>query len=203
MRGIATGANAFFTLSDAEARRWRLPDAFLAPCVSKSAHVRGTLFDADDFLALRHAGRKCLLLDLTPDTAPLAADYLAHGRRLGVHRRYLTRHRPHWFVREQRPPAPMWVSVFVRGRLRFVLNRAGALNLTTFHGIYPREGYADLLERLLPWLAGDEFHRRCAAEQRTYGDGLLKFEPKDIERLPIPDLDDPAVHRALHPSREA
>jgi len=268
-RGIATGANDFFTLSDDEVRRWGLPAAVLRPCVTKAAHVAGAQFTADDFAALRAAGRKAWLFDVTGENAeydvpnldpglpgdelgveppssfrapartsgqkgqrplssnntrrqpllddtpslfehPSSADgcakqveadesairipqsamaYLAHGESLGIHQRYLTRHRTPWYAAERRPPADIWAAVFGRGRLRFVHNAASVLSLTTFHAVYLRPEYRRFLPLLMVYFHSSLFDRLRAAEQRVYGDGLLKLEPRDVERLLAPDLD--------------
>jgi adenine-specific DNA-methyltransferase len=189
MRGIATGANDFFTLSDADAARWRLPQCALRPCVTKSTHVSGTVFTARDMRELRRSGRRAWLLDVTPETASDAAAYLRHGESLGVHQRYLTRHRSPWYRAESRPAADIWVSVFGRGGLRFVRNEAGVMSLTTFHGVVFSPAYRRFIPMLADYFQTAEFAEACAAEHRVYGDGLLKFEPRDVMRLPVPDLD--------------
>lgn len=224
-RGIATGANDFFTLTDEEASRWRLPAEVLRPCVTKAAHVTGARFTMEDFAALRAAGRKCWLLDATGENAnahllsaqsgskehggdaqsnahglqPIAR-YLAHGEAQGIHQRYLTRHRTPWFAAERRAPADIWAAVFGRRRLRLVHNAAGVLSLTTFHAVYLRPGYRRSLPLLMVYFHSALFDRLREAEQRVYGDGLLKLEPRDVERLPVPDLDD--VSELLRSSAE-
>lgn len=189
-RGIATGANAFFTLTVEEARTWRVPDAVLRPCLTKAAQARRPCFDGDDYDALAAGGKKCLLLDVRPETATAAVRaYLDLGESLGVDRRYLTRHRRPWYVSERRPPADLLVTVFGRKRLRFVLNRAGVLNLTAFHCVYLKPAYRRFIGYLTCYFYSTAAARSCAMEHRVYGDGLLKFEPKDVGRLGVPDLD--------------
>ena len=190
MRGIATGANAFFALTVEEARMWSLPDAVLRPCLTKAAQARRPCFDRDDYDVLAAGGKKCLLLDARPEAATAAVRaYLDMGESLGVDRRYLTRHRRPWYVSERRRPADLLVTVFGRKRLRFVLNRAEVLNLTAFHCVYVKPAYRRFIGYLTCYFYSAAATRSCAMEQRVYGDGLLKFEPKDVGRLGVPDLD--------------
>ena len=46
-RGLATGANAFFILERAEARRRGIPEAFLKPILPGSRHLRQDVIEAD------------------------------------------------------------------------------------------------------------------------------------------------------------
>jgi hypothetical protein len=67
----------------------------------------------------------------------------------------------------------------------FVLNDVEARHINIAHGLYPRE---DLSPVVLDALA---LHLRSAVELsqgRTYAGGLTKFEPREMERLTIPDL---------------
>jgi hypothetical protein len=64
----------------------------------------------------------------------------------------------------------------------FVLNRAGAHLLNIAHGLYPREALSD--KQLVQLTA--VLRRSVRQDQgRTYAGGLTKFEPREIERIPI------------------
>lgn len=201
-RGIATGANDFFTLSDADVARWALPREVVSPCVTKARDALRATFSQSDWEALRAAGRPVWILDVPAgyvdadrkglsDAAPAAlASYIRHGEQLGLHERYLTRHRSPWFAIERREPADLWITVFGRKRLRFVHNTARVLSLTTFHAVYLEPKYRLLVGRLLEYLESPAFDLAASVEHRVYGDGLLKFEPRDVERLLVPNLDE-------------
>jgi hypothetical protein len=66
----------------------------------------------------------------------------------------------------------------------FTRNVAGARHINIAHGLYPR---AELPEPVLARLV--ESLRRTVSVQdgRTYAGGLTKFEPREMERLTIPD----------------
>jgi len=188
-RGIATGANDFFSLTRGEARQWNLPEAALRPCVTKAPQVRGSRWTDARMQALINAGKKALLLDAVALADHDAVKrYVAHGESQALHLRYLTRHRKPWFAIERRPAADIWVATFGRGRLRFVWNQSAALHLTAFHGLYLRPEHRPWVRHLLAYLHSEIGWTECRGHHRVYGDGLLKFEPRDVERLRVPDF---------------
>ena len=89
---------------------------------------------------------------------------------------------PWWRVR-LRAPAPILASYMARRPPAFVRNLAGARHVNIAHGLYPRER---LSPPALDGLAA--FLRRSVsqAQGRTYAGGLTKFEPGEMERLPVP-----------------
>jgi len=93
-----------------------------------------------------------------------------------------------------RAPAPILASYMARRPPAFVRNLAGARHVNIAHGLYPRERLsASALDGLAAFL------RRSVsqAQGRTYAGGLTKFEPGEMERLPVPA---PALLHAYAPS---
>ena len=195
VRGIATGANHFFTLRESDRRTWGLDHRDLTPCITKAAHVRIQVFTESDLKRLIQSDQRAYLLNPRPQLSDAVKRYLAEGQRLGVHRRYLPSHRLLWYRPERRRPAPILVSVFTRQRFKFVLNRAAALNLTAFHAIYPRQPDAQQTEALFEYLIGPEAQQALRVHRRIYADGLLKLEPRDVLAMPIP----PELRRRCQP----
>jgi adenine-specific DNA-methyltransferase len=193
-RGMATGANDYFTLSESKRRAHSIPLEDLLPCVTKSSDAPGPVFTRDDHLALSRTGSRVYLLNPRLPLYDTTSDYIAEGVRQGIDLRYLPSHRDTWFLPERQTPAPVWVQVFSRQRTRFVWNRSGVNHLTTFHGIYPNDLGRDFFPALLVYLWSDACQRRMQEHQRQYGNGLKKYEPRDIERILVPDFErcDPA-----------
>lgn len=192
-RGIATGANQYFTLNESTRRHWKIDRRDLCLCITKARQITGDRLTATDVRRLVDADERVYLLAPRPRISAAVRRYLDEGRRLGINRRYLPSHRPVWFRPEVRAPAPILVSVFARGRFRFARNEAGVLNLTAYHGIYPRDESPRFVRRLYDYLNSDAAARALASHRRIYGGGLLKLEPRDVESLEIPDcLYDPA-----------
>lgn len=185
-RGIATGANAFFTLSESDRRRHGLDRRDLAWCVTKARQVPGDKLTPDCMRRLAEADQRIWLLDPRPRLSAAVRRYLAEGQRLGIPRRYLPAHRPIWYRPERRTPAPIWVTVFARGDFRFVRNTAGVLNLTAFHAISIPQPTPRRLRALFAYLTGPRGQDALRPNSRIYADGLLKVEPRDVLALPIP-----------------
>lgn len=186
MRGIATGANGYFTLTEPERIEAGIDAADLKPCITKANHALSNEFSASDLDGLKANARKTWLLDPREPVRSAIADYLERGRAMGIHERYLPSHRPAWYRPEKRDPAPIWAPVFVRGRFRFIRNSAQAMNLTAFHGLYPHRTEPAAIDALLTYLWSDAAQRAIGAQSRLYGGGLRKLEPRDVLAIPIP-----------------
>ncbi|QOJ03725.1 MAG: N-6 DNA methylase [Planctomycetia bacterium] len=191
-RGIATGANTFFALRESERCKWKISLADLRPCITKAAQLRERQLDAVALRRLVERDERILLLHPRRPLCPAMKRYLAHGRSLGVDRRHLPSHRPVWYMPENRPPAPILIAVFSRGEFRVVWNEARAMNLTAYHGIYPRASDGDGADRrkakqLFKYLCSAAGQRAIALHRRVYGGGLYKLEPRDVEAVEIPN----------------
>lgn len=184
-RGIASGSNAFFTLTDAERAQWGIEDRFLAPVVCRARQAEGYEITGRHMRDLGAAGHKVHLLHCTGPPSASLRRYITDGERRGIDKRYLCRHRSPWYSTESRAPAPILATVFSRSNMRFVHNKAGCLNLAAYHGIYPRYGDGRMIRALLCYLNSGH----CASVQgevrREYGNGLHKFEPSDLLQLPV------------------
>ena len=84
-------------------------------------------------------------------------------------------------------PAPILCTYMARRPPQFTLNICGARHINIAHGLYPREPLsAQAMSQLVAWLNKNV----NTAGGRSYAGGLTKFEPKEIERLRIPKLED-------------
>ena len=186
-RGIATGANQYFTFNLAKQDDNNLPTSCFLPCICHAVDVQSQIFTAEDFQALVQAGRNVFLLDACKDNSNLNVKaYIRLGEEAGIHKRYLTASRSPWYALENREPSPIWVSVFNRNGLRFVRNTAGVYNLTTFHCIY---NTSDIDTNILfAYLITDVAKEIFLDNSRQYGNGLIKFEPNDLNRGKVVDF---------------
>jgi adenine-specific DNA-methyltransferase len=111
------------------------------------------------------------------------ACFLRSAAAAGAADGYVARHRsPWWRVRLAEPP-PILASYMARRPPAFVRNLAGARFLNIAHGLYPRD---PLPPRLLDALAGYLSRSVTTGQGRVYAGGLVKFEPREMERLLVP-----------------
>jgi adenine-specific DNA-methyltransferase len=186
-RGIATGANDYFTLSPSMLREHRLTPDHVEHCITKATDAAGLVFTGEKLEALARADRRCLLLSPRSNGAGLNA-YLRVGEERGIPQRHLPSHRPVWYLPENRTVAEILVAVFSRETVKFILNTSGAKNLTCFHGLYAREAKTNLSPLLTLFLNSSWGRVAFAQVNRFYGNGLNKLEPKDVEDMPCPPL---------------
>jgi hypothetical protein len=182
-RGAVTGANATWVVpTDFDA----LPERVLFPSVTRARE----LFAANSVLdAVAHLRRVIdLPVDLDvfdPDDRKVIDGFLRAAKRRGAASGYIARHREAWWAVGLRPPAPILATYMARQPPVFVRNISQARHINIAHGLYPRQPMtARVLERLAKHLR----ETVTLGQGRTYAGGLTKFEPKEMERLPIPDL---------------
>jgi adenine-specific DNA-methyltransferase len=190
IRGIATGANNYFTFNISKAQKYHIDENHLLPCVCHSNDVQGNFFTKSNFEDLKNKDKNVFLINAINSDNENVTNYLKKGEQERIHEKYLTASRSPWYSLENRPPAPIWVSVFNRTGLRFVRNEANISNLTTFHCVYPNmDLFSDVsIELLFAYLLTDTARQIFEDNSREYGNGLQKFEPNDLNNGKMLDL---------------
>src|SRR5260370_2978912 len=136
-RGLATGANKFFLLTQEQIISHRLPEEFFVPVLPSPRYV------ADNDIASDRNGNPLLdkkiflLMCSLPEAEvkahyPLLWVYLQRGIASGIHDGYLCKHRVPWYSQEDRPPSPLLCTYMGRQStedstpFRFILNHSQA-----------------------------------------------------------------------------
>lgn len=186
--GYVTGANDFFLTTREAALEQDLLEEWLVRSVANSASLRGTVFTAADVAELEAEGRPHHLVN--PPVEPLFCgqrqrldSLVRRGETLGIHKRFKCRTRdPWWHVPGVHVPHLFLPYMIGREPVASV-NAAGASYTNTIHGIRlhrPGTGGAlaiglhSTLTLLSMELSG-----------RTYGGGILKLEPSEMERVHV------------------
>jgi adenine-specific DNA-methyltransferase len=182
-RGQVTGANGVWITAGNPAG---LPTRFLFPAVTRARE----LFAAQGSLATLTGLRQVIDLpaelgELTASELEAVSRFLAEAEAAGAAGRYIARHRTPWWRIQLRPPAPILATYMARRPPAFVRNQAGARHVNIAHGLYPRE---PLPAAALDGLAAYLRRSVTTGQGRTYAGGLTKFEPGELERLPVPAL---------------
>ena len=202
-RGLATGDNRYFILSEEEITKRALPRDCFRPILPSPRYLRGdeVLADAAGMPLIE---RKLFLLDTRLSEAevvrehPTLAEYLNAGRLMGLADRYLCKHRSPWYAQEHRPAPPIICTYMGRGEslrpFRFIMNESKATVANVYLAMYPKPTLAralasdkGLLKRV--WLALSAITPdRLLGEGRVYGGGLHKLEPKELANVPVPEI---------------
>jgi adenine-specific DNA-methyltransferase len=188
VRGIATGSNEYFTFNPSKAQEHKIDAKYLLPCICKAVDVKSSFFTMENFEELKTNDKSVFLLNAKNPTDKYINRYIEIGIELAVNKRFLTACRNPWYSLENRPPSPIWVSVFNRNGLRFIRNEAGLSNLTTFHCIYLNMFSSPKIDLFFAYLLTDVSRQIFEDNRREYGNGLQKFEPNDINKAKILDL---------------
>lgn len=205
-RGIATGANDFFILTERQVELLALPPNFLKPILPSPRYL-GTDEIHADITGNPVLKGPIYLLDCPESESiiqkeyPLLWEYLQSGVSQNIHSRYLCRHRSPWYAQEQRLPAPLLCTYMGRQSsgsdsrpFRFIRNRSRATAANVYLLLYPKAQLRQLL-RVQPGLL-DEIWQSLNAiavdklidNGRTYGGKLHKLEPKELGNIIIEQI---------------
>jgi adenine-specific DNA-methyltransferase len=182
-RGQVTGANKVWVDGPHSVG---LPASVLYPSVTKARELfnaKGVLVDPQTL--------RCVI-DLPTDLDTLACEdrravdaFLTKAKCLGADQGYIAQNRKAWWAVGLREPAPILATYMARRPPAFVRNLVDARHINIAHGLYPREA---LTSGALDTLASYLSQHVAISAGRTYAGGLTKFEPKEMERLLVPDL---------------
>ncbi len=191
VRGIATGANEYFTFKPSKVKEFKIPESNLLPCICKAKDVKTNFFTSEHFKNLIKKDELTYLFNGQKSKSEEVENYIKKGEQEEINEKFLTKSRKPWYALEKRPPAPIWVSVFNRSGVKFIRNEANISNLTTFHCVYPTN--SDLFSKvsidlLFAYLLTDVSKDIFSDNRREYGNGLKKFEPNDLNKSKMLDL---------------
>ncbi|WP_336344790.1 N-6 DNA methylase [Halalkalicoccus ordinarius] len=205
-RGIATGKNDYFCLTQDEVDEWGLDEKYLVPLIRRMQGVSGyDLQEYEDWRQwLRDGDEAWLLYCYDEDREPIInvdnpelQDYLKHGEDVGAADSYLAQNRSPWYVVDQRDPASVLVTYMSKDGFRFIYNKAGVVSLNNLHNVF-LDGYEDWqVEALLAYLNSSVANEIAKRSGRTYSRGLHKIEPDELKDLPVVDPNDLSTSEAM------
>ena len=188
MRGVATGANDYFVLSEEEVKKYGLPQSVLVRAIAKTRYCLKEVFTESDWEELRLKNKEVYLLDLSKDEEhPAVKAYIELGEKMGINKRSLVKTRKKWYYVERRDPPPIFVTYLSRGKPRFILNKAKVVPLNVFLCLYLRVPLdEETIEEIWRYLNSEEALKQFEYLARNYGEDTLKIEPRILEELEIP-----------------
>lgn len=185
--GIVSGENSFFLLNKNEVDENKLSSS-IRKIVSRTDQLKGIVFSAEDFEDRVREGKKVFLFDVSDGEVESLTKaqrrYIRKGEELGVDENYKCRIRKHWFC----VPISWEPTGFIIRQAgafpRLIVNEANATSTDTVHKVRFHEGVD-------PYTTSAAFINSftlALAETvgRSYGGGVLTFEPSEIRMLQIP-----------------
>lgn len=210
-RGIATGANSWFVLSEERVKQIGIQPSFLKPLIPKSRFLTGDIIEADADGGPVVTPR-IFLLDSEVPLAEIRHENPSLARYLDeiaseVGERTLVRIRRPFYRQDVRLPPRFFCSYMAQSHgvstgIRFFLNRSRAVILNHYLALYPTPRLQELIDSGL--VAETEILRSLNSissedidtQGRRYVRGLQKIEPRELERVLLRHLS-PAAIRAI------
>jgi adenine-specific DNA-methyltransferase len=187
--GIVTGLNEFFMLSKESVDKWKLK-SHTTKVVSKSNQMKGIVYTDSDFE--NNSKEDCpvhLFLPANQDFSSLpkvCREYIVHGEKMGFNAGYKCRIRKRWYITPSLWTPDAYVLRQVGDYPKLIINKTDASSTDTIHRVRFKTNiqpeiialsYLNSLTFAFSEILG-----------RSYGGGVLTFEPSEIEEIPLPLL---------------
>jgi adenine-specific DNA-methyltransferase len=185
--GIVTGNNQFFVLTENEANEKGLSN-FVRTIVTRSAHLAGLRFTDEDYRTNVTQQYPSLLFyppDIGQTRLPHTLQkFITDAEQQGLHQTYKCRQRKSWYIVPSvwNPDAFMLRQVHAFPKL--ILNEVGVTCTDTIHRVKFTNG-RDGKSIVSAFLNSLTF-AFAETRGRSYGGGVLTFEPSEAEELPLP-----------------
>lgn len=195
-RGIATGDNDFFILTQNEIlnKGFSLDSNYFKPILPSPRKLKIDCIDADEN-GLPIMETKYFLLSCgSVVNDENIKKYLDSGK-LTTATKYICKNRRVWYQQEKRLPTQFLCSYMGRGSgknpvpFRFILNNSNAIATNSYLMLYPKNNLQQFLDMNnenanLVWEALRQINALdFSEEQRVYGGGLKKIEPRELAKV--------------------
>lgn len=198
-RGIATGNNAFFILTEEQVSQYGLSMKFLKPILPSSRFLTSNEILSDTegnpLISKKHYLLDCNVSEEEIESSyPGLWKYLQEGKEI-VSKGYLCKSRKKWYFQESRRPAPILCTYIGRSDggsespFKFILNHSKAIATNSYLMLYPKASIA------MPENSGKlrsiwKFLNQLSTqdlidEGRVYGGGMHKLEPKELANVKL------------------
>jgi hypothetical protein len=194
--GYVSGDNSFFHLRPSEAKRWKIPSAYLHPSLRNGRAMPGQQISRSTVETWTRADDPVLLLRLQrgQDLPRSVQDYLDSSAGRAARQGYKCRNRTPWYAVPD-VQTPDYVLSYMSGRTaNLVRNAAGVTCTNSVHAVRVRDHEA--AARLLPRWSSAFVRLSCELEGHALGGGMLKLEPREAARVLFPADDILAGHNA-------
>lgn len=193
--GLVTGLNDFFMINEQLAEKWGIK-SYTKKVVSKSSHFKGIGFTQVDFQDNSDSNFDGLLFlppdvdfDLLPEECQA---YIAYGESKGYHLGYKCRIRKRWYITPSIYSPDAFALRQVSDYPKLIVNHTDASSTDTIHRVRFLPGVSSELVTI-SYLNSLTF-AFSEITGRSYGGGVLTFEPTEIGELPLPLLSDSTVN---------
>lgn len=187
--GVVSGQNKFFVMDKETIDKYNLQDKN-RPIVGRAEQLTGILFLNEDLEKLAQDGKKVYLFTPDNNDKEKLSDgerrYINFGEKEGYHEGYKCRIRKRWYIVPQSWEPDAFMLRQINKYPRIVFNETGATNTDTLHKIRFKEGIDG--RRVAAAFINSFTFAQCEITGRSYGGGVMSFEPGEVRKLKIPYL---------------
>ena len=186
--GVVTGDNDYFIVDNSTKNKYSL-DASM-PIVTGTDFLDGIVFGEKDLILQSETKKSWLFLPTTTDETKLTEgerDYLKVGRSNNTPEGFKCRTRKCWFEVPVSWAPEAFFYRQVGSHPRIVLNKTDALTTDTLHKIRFKPGVDP--DKVACSMLNSFTFLCCELLGRSYGGGVLTFEPSEVRAMPIPIID--------------
>lgn len=192
--GLVTGRNEFFMMKESQVKEWNLEE-YTIPVAGRSNQLQGITFTENDFQEHSMA-EKAIHLFLPPDEdfeyLPIECQrYIKYGEEKGFHQGYKTRIRKRWYITPSRWVPDAFALRQVDSYPKLILNETGASSTDTIHRVRFKENVNKKIA-VVSFLNSLTF-ASSEVTGRSYGGGVMTFEPSEIGEILIPSFDNLSI----------
>jgi hypothetical protein len=182
-RGVATGANDVFFLTDEVAAT--LPREVVTPALPTLRHFSEPVLDAPTHQSWGGDGARRWLLVVPPafELSGVLRKYLERHED-EVSKRFLPSQRDLWYSISDAWSPDLLISPLSKNGFKVVVNTAGVVPSNNLFGITMRNGTPP--EALAAWLRSKPGQRALLRASRRYHGGSHKLEPGDLKGVHVP-----------------
>ena len=185
--GLVSGENAFFLMNQETVSERRLSKE-VSPIIGRADQVKGIILSESDYSELVNSGKKVFLF--SPADVPEeglgkeAKEYVHWGEEQGFHKNYKCRIRKNWYYVPKTWCADAFLIRQANIYPKMILNTKGALVTDTLHKVRFREGVNG--SRVTSAFLNTYTLALGETLGRSYGGGVLTFEPGEMRKFRIP-----------------
>lgn len=185
--GVVTGENKFFILDQRQVQEADVKD-FTQKIVSRSGNLKGAIFTTSDWEANANELAPSYLLSFPKlpfeDLPESVQKYIKYGETKQYHKGFKCRIRDPWYIVPSVWTPDAFMLRQIHGYPKIILNKSDATCTDTIHrirfiGEADKETVTSAFMNVLTFAFAE-------VTGRSYGGGVLTFEPSETERLPLP-----------------
>ncbi len=187
--GIVTGQNKFFMMNENQVKEWKL-SSYVIPAVSRSNQLRGINFSKLDFQKNSKSLDDVYLFmpeNIEKSKLPqVCQKYINFGEDQNYHTGYKCRIRKNWYITPSLWAPDAFALRQINDYPKLILNGTDAMPTDTVHRVKFKDGINKKLAAI-SFLNSLSF-AFSEVTGRSYGGGVMTFEPTEIGEIRIPIL---------------